>query len=193
MGLKRCTKCEQDKDEKDDFHKDSRTGKPRSWCKLCTNADNIARAAANPEKHNARSKAWRDANPERWSATVRAWGLRNPEKLEASRHRSQYKIEFEALWQAQNGMCASCHEPMLRDGKEVNSVCVDHDRSCCPGHKSCGKCVRGLIHRNCNLVLGYAKDNVRVLQCAIEYLERWRLREPENGSEFLFMRPQEQP
>jgi hypothetical protein len=34
--------------------------------------------------------------------------------------------------------------------------------------------VRGLIHRNCNLVLGYAKDSVKVLRCAIEYLERWQ-------------------
>ncbi len=27
----------------------------------------------------------------------------------------------------------------------------DHDHSCCSGDKSCGKCLRGLVHRQCNL------------------------------------------
>lgn len=171
--MRKCSKCGVEKDEDDGFYKDSRTGKPRCWCKSCTNAYNIARAAANPEKHNARAKAWRDANPEKWAATTLAWRQRNPDKLEANIRRSKYRIDFNVLWEAQGGLCASCHLPMVRGGKEGFSACVDHDRRCCPGKRSCGKCVRGIIHRNCNLVLGYAKDDVAVLQSAIVYLERW--------------------
>lgn len=183
--MKRCAKCGLDKDETNDFHWDTRRGKPRSWCKLCTNADNVARASANPEKHNARSKAWREANRERWYATTKAWRLRNPDKIKTNAHWSQYRVAFEALWLAQEGLCACCHEPMLREGKEPNSVCVDHDKSCCHGKKSCGKCVRGLVHRNCNLVLGYAKDDIEVLKCAVEYLTAWRDRKGTAPNPFM--------
>lgn len=186
--MKTCTKCGDAKEENEEnFYRIKRTGKFRSCCKACHNADNIARAAANPGVHNARSKAWRDAHPEQHIATVRAWQRRNPERFQANTKRYQYGIDFDALWVAQNGLCASCHEPMTRNGKEIDSVCVDHDRSCCSGKKSCGKCVRGLIHRNCNLVLGYAKDDVKVLRCAIEYLERWQSRPASEGGAVPFM------
>lgn len=173
--MRTCTKCGCEKDDSKggEFYYDSRTDKPRSWCKRCTNEHNLARASEDPEKHNARAKAWREANPEKWRATVRAWQKRNPERDLQNRRRFVYKIDFDALWEAQGGLCASCHRPMVRGGRDQNSACVDHDRRCCPGKKSCGKCVRGVIHRNCNLVLGYAKDDLRVLRSAIEYLERW--------------------
>jgi hypothetical protein len=173
--LKTCSKCGVDKDAEKDFHRDTRTGGTRSRCKPCTNRENIDRAAANPEQHNARTRAWRAANPGRASAISRAWQLRNPEKAKAVKWRGQYGIDFNAIWHSQNGLCAACGLAMQDEGKDPESVTVDHDRSCCHGRKSCGKCVRGLIHRNCNLVLGYARDQIHVLKSAIEYLERWEL------------------
>jgi len=170
--MKRCSKCGIDKDEKTGFHMDSRTGKPRGWCKVCINADNIARAAANPEKNNARSKAWRDANPERFSARTKKWRDENPERLRQTIYRNKYHVDREALWKAQEGKCALCGDEMLPTGREKSSAVVDHDRTCCPGSGSCGKCVRGLIHWGCNLMLGYAKDDPRILRCAAEYVER---------------------
>jgi len=172
---KRCPKCCLVK-PLSEYHLRTGTQLPRSRCKICTNADNIARAAANPEKHNARSKAWRDANPEKHSATVLAYRLANPERVRNNHFRTTYKVEFDALWQAQSGLCASCGRPMQREGKDPDSVCIDHDRTCCAGGRACGKCVRGLIHRNCNLVLGYAKDDIEILRAAIAYLERWAAR-----------------
>lgn len=170
--MKTCTKCSETK-AFSEFYLVSKTKKPRAVCKKCHNAAGIARAKADPEKHNARSKAWRQANPEKWIATVRAWQKRNPEQTKKSAWWSRYRIDFHALWDAQEGLCACCGGPMLPDGREPDSVTVDHDRSCCPGKKSCGQCVRGLIHRNCNLVLGYAKDDLEVLRGAVAYLERW--------------------
>lgn len=172
--MKRCTKCGLDKDE-DDFHLCRRNDptKRRAQCKVCTNKDNTARQAADPQKYNARTTAWRAKNPGRASQISRDWQLRHPKQFKAIVYRGRYNVDFEALWQAQDGLCAVCHKPMLKEGKDPLSVCVDHDRTCCSGKKSCGKCVRGLIHRNCNLVLGYAKDDASLLRAAAAFLDEW--------------------
>lgn len=164
--MKRCSKCQTDKDESK-FYRIKKTGKLRAQCKQCVTSANNAREKRDPAKRTARSQAWRTKNPGRASAISRAWQLRHPKQFKAQMYRSRYGIDFEALWQAQDGKCASCRKPMVKGGKSPDSACVDHDRSCCPGGKSCGKCVRGIIHRNCNLVLGYAKDDLTVLRSAL--------------------------
>ncbi len=175
--MKTCSKCEIPKEEtEDNFYRVKRTGKFRACCKACHNRDNIDRAAANPKRHNARSKAWREANPEKWAATTKRWREANPERIRINSRRSRFKVDFEALWEAQKGLCACCGDPMLPSGRQKESVCVDHDWACCPSERSCGKCVRGLIHWSCNLVLGYSKDDLRVLRGAVAYLERWQTR-----------------
>lgn len=171
--MKTCSQCQQAKDETE-FYIDKRRNKPHSWCKKCCVAYQVARAKADPEKHNARSYAWREANRERANATALAYYHRNAAKLAVAVKRRNYKIDFPALWEAQKGLCACCGEPMKPEGRELDSVCVDHDRSCCPGRKSCGKCVRGLVHWACNLILGYAYDNSKILRYAAEYVERAR-------------------
>lgn len=184
VDAKRCTKCGLEK-TLDEFHRSAKGKHQRlPRCKICVNTANSSWAKANRSKVTASGKAWRTANPGRATAISRAWQLRHPEQSKQIRWKGQYGIDFPTLWDAQGGKCASCSKPMRREGKEVDSVCVDHDRSCCPGKKSCGKCVRGLIHRNCNLVLGYAKDDIEVLRKAIEYLERWRGRESTDVTPF---------
>jgi hypothetical protein len=49
---------------------------------------------------------------------------------------------------------------------EVCEVCgtterltVDHDHACCPGPRSCGKCVRGRLCGACNTALGSLRDD----------------------------------
>lgn len=75
--------------------------------------------------------------------------------------------KFEAILYIQGGGCAICGSNF--PGR--NSFHVDHDHFCCPGEKTCGNCVRGLLCENCNHGLGNLKDDVKILKKAIEYLE----------------------
>lgn len=59
--------------------------------------------------------------------------------------------QYDELLAAQGGHCALC--PATPD-KHVKKLHVDHDHSCCPGKRSCGKCVRGVLCVNCNSTLG---------------------------------------
>jgi len=54
---------------------------------------------------------------------------------------------------AQGGVCAICGAP-----PKNKSLNVDHDHRCCPGSRSCGKCVRDLLCNWCNIAGGYLAD-----------------------------------
>lgn len=57
-------------------------------------------------------------------------------------------------------------------GKHSAWLVVDHDHSCCPnGANSCGKCIRGLLCKVCNVVLGLMSDQSVRLRRAAEYLD----------------------
>lgn len=48
---------------------------------------------------------------------------------------------------------------------------VDHDRSCCPGDRSCAACRRGILCHGCNTALGYAADDAARLRRMADYIE----------------------
>lgn len=75
----------------------------------------------------------------------------------------QYRLtlaQFDAL--AVNG-CNLCGR--------ADDLVVDHDHQCCPGKKSCGLCVRGVLCRAHNAWLGAVGDDPAFLARAIEYLD----------------------
>ena len=90
--------------------------------------------------------------------------LSNPEKFRAMDVYKKYNLDYEEYKQkllGQNNKCAIC---FLEFSKE-KYPCVDHN------HET--NKVRGIVCSNCNLVLGNAKDNKKILESAIIYLKKY--------------------
>lgn len=74
--------------------------------------------------------------------------------------------QYDAMLAAQNGCCAIC-ETDKPNGKSKDFFSVDHDHGCCPGPRSCGKCVRMLLCIRCNNGMGwFEKHAAKVLAYA---------------------------
>jgi hypothetical protein len=84
---------------------------------------------------------------------LKRYGL-TPEKLREMLEQQYYK-------------CAICSKSFYEHVPHI-----DHDHTCCPGHTSCGDCVRGLLCQDCNRGLGQFHDAVALLRSAAEYLSR---------------------
>lgn len=76
--------------------------------------------------------------------------------------------DYEALLARQGGVCAVCKTTDPGRGQE--RFCVDHDHACCPGRKTCGECVRGLLCVSCNTAVGWV-ESARY-NAILEYLKQ---------------------
>lgn len=76
------------------------------------------------------------------------------------------ETDYRKMLRRQRSRCAAC--------KRKIALQVDHDHACCPGKKSCGKCVRGLLCNRCNSTLGWAGDDPSVLRACADYIESWQ-------------------
>ena len=124
------------------------------------------------------SGAYAKANPGKVAANHAAWSKRNPGRMKQIGRRSHLKKygmddhSFHCMLEKQGGLCAICLSVLGDDTKDIH---IDHDHSCCPGVKSCGRCVRGLLCKDCNRGLGLFRDNPVSLENASRYiLERKR-------------------
>jgi len=87
------------------------------------------------------------------------------ERIERQVNR-RFNISRAEWLERQENRCAVC----VVEFDEDTSPCVDHDHACCPGDKSCGECVRGLLCGPCNKGLGNFRDNPDTLMAAVTYL-----------------------
>lgn len=101
------------------------------------------------------------------SATGYWWNCRTCDKIK--QHRLTYTKFLEFL-SKQESCCGVCKIPLIIEPFEDKNWCVDHDHSCCEGVFGCELCVRGLLCRLCNGLLGFAKDDPEVLRNAVAYL-----------------------
>lgn len=165
--MKTCTKCKLEK-PLEAFSKS--TQRKSGYLNSCKECDN--------KKKQANNAALRELDPEAYLQKRRdyfqTYKQRHPDKIkDADRRRSlmaKYGItpeEYDTLLEAQGGTCAVCPATPGR-----KSLAVDHDHNCCPGQKTCGKCIRGLLCQNCNTALGLLGDEKERIMNLIKYLER---------------------
>jgi hypothetical protein len=112
--------------------------------------------AANREKLAAQQRARYAAGGEAARAPKRRYREANRDKIRAQGReyqRAQREARIAGLWEAQDGLCCYCHRPL--SGKVV----ADHDHDCCEGLTGCSRCIRGLAHNNCNVIVGMAGED----------------------------------
>jgi hypothetical protein len=125
-----------------------------------------------PEVQKQKTREYRESHPE-YAAKIlenfnrkradKATDDRNSNKefyraLEFAREMKKYGTTVE--WYRdrlieQNGLCAMCGHLSHHHGT-IQRLQVDHDHKCCDLHtKSCGRCLRGLLCADCNILLSY--------------------------------------
>lgn len=126
----------------------------RRECESCRTKKRLLKYSENKNKFLSKNTNWKRANNEKHQAN-----------LLNSRFKHRYGItieEYNSMLKNQNGRCKICST--LETGRKLSArLSVDH----C--HKT-GK-VRGLLCFHCNSGLGKFKDNPKVLENAIQYLE----------------------
>jgi hypothetical protein len=123
------------------------------------------------EETKAKNTAWAIANPEKVKKIKDRWKRLNPMKMKNIKLRQRNGITLEyydKLFKKQHGKCAICK---VHRSKFDRAFAVDHDHNCCPGKKSCGKCIRGLLCFPCNTKLGIV-ENKLFMRSATRYLKK---------------------
>jgi len=120
-------------------------------------------------------KIYKEKNKTHIEAQNKEYREKNKDKIFDRELRRKYGIgliEYNKLMELQQSKCLICKR---HQSKFKKKFAVDHDHSCCPtSGKSCGKCIRGLLCTDCNILLGNARENIETLQGAIDYLKRYK-------------------
>ena len=142
--MKKCFRCKKTKDLSE-FCLNRNSGckaTHQSWCKKC---------------HSENTVQWR-----------KTWLVKNGLTYTEFNRMRRFGVkpeEYIAMLAEQGGVCAICGKPeTVKDSRTRKpfSLAVDH----CHGT---GK-VRGLLCQNCNLALGYLRDDLDILASATSYL-----------------------
>lgn len=76
---------------------------------------------------------------------------------------SKFNLSVDDYKELCSSGCAICGD--------TTRLAVDHDHACCPGQKSCGACIRGVLCMRHNLALGNLRDSVDECELLIQYIK----------------------
>ncbi len=142
--MKTCSKCGAEK-PLTDFSFDTHWQRHRAACKVCMTKTNAAyqKTAAGKLSH----------------------------RRAILKHRYNITSErYDEMLAEQGGGCAICASS--ESGRVGRLFSVDHDHACCPGTRSCGQCVRGLLCLRCNNGLGWFEKFASIIEKYLRYLDR---------------------
>lgn len=127
----------------------------------------------NKDAVKAYQQKWRDANVESVRGYQKTYSHEYREREESKTAARKRHLEknygitpecFNRMWVDQSGKCLICESNMTPRGRNKRSACIDHN------HET-GE-IRGLLCRSCNHGIGNLGDSPKVLQSAIEYLQK---------------------
>lgn len=100
----------------------------------------------------------------------RLWSMKNGYFDHIRRKFHTTKTNLLVLLSTQNNRC--CCGFVFNVNRKGLRPCLDHDHNCCRYGGSCGRCIRGLLCRRCNFVLGAyeSRNDVHLLP---EYLKHY--------------------
>jgi hypothetical protein len=114
----------------------------------------------------------------RMSAAAKARKRASVRSLYGAKHYDRYRKyklnpeAFDKMLAEQCNRCLVCGHEFT----DANPPVIDHDHNCCPGTKTCGQCIGGLLHSNCNSALGKLHDDPEICLMAAIYLRTRRKR-----------------
>jgi hypothetical protein len=181
---KRCTKCQETKDEDDFEMRSDRPGKRRSHCRVCVNESHRDSYSHNAQRAGCINKMCPKCGETFSSPSYQAYCSfckestdNDPAYYQANRQKaldnwlySRYGLtvsDYEGILASQNNGCAICGgtETPLDQTGVYRRMPVDHDH---PTGKT-----RGILCHPCNTSLGNMHDNPALLRKAADYLEGW--------------------
>ncbi len=127
-----------------------------NYCKKCKYFHSNRYIKNNPEKH----KEWRYKYNQK----------EHPTAVRRRRLLKKYGMtidQYDLLLKKQNNLCAICHKKETYVDRRINTIkrlSIDH----C--HKTGVN--RGLLCQHCNIMIGHANDDIKILQSAQDYLLR---------------------
>lgn len=142
-------------------------------CRICVNEWAKNWKKANRERVNETRAKSKRQKPAQWDAFYarqynskkKRFGTEFLIRQEISRRRRISVDEYETKLKAQNELCAICDKSEIRKYKNgVMRLVLDHN------HKT--NKVRDFLCHSCNLMIGYSREDVTILQKGILYLQK---------------------
>lgn len=150
-GTRFCSKCKTEKPV--NLFRSVKSDKITSrklTCNVCKDRANVAarklKEAENPELAKIR-KAAANAKYKLTFEEKRNYWLLNKYNISVD--------QYDFMLKEQDYRCRLCGEleTIVSQNGHRRKLAVDHDHNCCPGSKSCGKCIRGLLCFRCNVAM----------------------------------------
>jgi hypothetical protein len=154
LGINKNSNCRKCKD------KLCRAKKPEFYRTMQRNYDRN-----NPDVIRKKNIRYSKKHPEKLLEKSRRWNDKNPEKCRNKSIKSKYGItveEYDNIKKLQDHKCAICKVNEIDTA--FGKLCLDH---CHNSDK-----IRGFLCKPCNIMLGFAKDNIQTLLSAAEYLQK---------------------
>jgi Recombination endonuclease VII len=111
---------------------------------------------ANPEYVKEHNRAYRALHRDELIAASKAYSASLPaEELKRQRYAGRMMYRYKLTPQAYTAMLKSQRYRCKLCRRRTTKFVIDHAHDCCPGRRSCGNCIRGLLCIPCNAGLGF--------------------------------------